>query len=173
MRWNQSSIALRRRSSGTRLPASSRPSAMGRVSSKTASLVKLRMAKLSSCAMGHGWAAPAKSMRSIVRRRRNIKDRVLGPGCQVRGSRFEVRGSRFEEKLVVGGVVDVVDDEYVDGTAGAFELQTQLLLDGGGEGGVAVGVGGLVGVLEGEVVAVAREFGLSRETVRKMLQSAV
>ena len=44
-------------SSGTRLPISSTPSATGSVSSKTASLVKLRMAKLSIHAIGQGWSA--------------------------------------------------------------------------------------------------------------------
>src|SRR5580698_1286552 len=65
-----------RRSRGTRVPASSRPSATGRVSSKMASLVKLRMAKLSIHAMGHGMASPAAVMRSMRSLRRNIRGRL-------------------------------------------------------------------------------------------------
>src|ERR1019366_3322681 len=129
-------MAVARRSRGTRVPASSRPSAMGRVSSKTASLVKLRMAKLSSCAMGEGLAVPAASMREMERVRRYTF------------ARYRVLCARRKAGLVFRWPLDVVDGEDVDGAEGAFELQAQLFLDGGGEGGVAFRVGGL----EGEVV---------------------
>ena len=58
LRRNQSSIAVFRRSSGTRAPISMTPSAVGSVSSKTWSLVKLRMAKLSSHFSGAAWRRP-------------------------------------------------------------------------------------------------------------------
>src|SRR5215475_3817509 len=51
-------MASRNRCRGTRVPISMRPSAAGRVSSNTESLVKLRMAKLSSHLMGHGSNLP-------------------------------------------------------------------------------------------------------------------
>ena len=57
-------------------PNLQQPSAIGSVSSKTASLVKLRMAKLSICAMGQWWAAPVASMRSMVSLRENIETGV-------------------------------------------------------------------------------------------------
>src|SRR6185437_14162435 len=59
--WNQSSMADFSRSSGTLLPISSTPSETGNVSSKIGSLVKLRMAKLSSHFSGHGASLPEDS----------------------------------------------------------------------------------------------------------------
>ena len=72
LRRNQSSIAVLSRSSGTLLPASSNPSPTGSVSSKTASLVKLRIAKLSIQRIGHACRPPAESTRSMEIRRANM-----------------------------------------------------------------------------------------------------
>ena len=72
LRRNQSSIAGCSRSSGTRVPASITPSPTGSVSSKIASLVKFRMAKLSIHRTGHAWRAPSESTRSIENLRMNI-----------------------------------------------------------------------------------------------------
>src|SRR5262249_45361842 len=63
---NQSSMASRRRSRGTRAPISIKPSVAGSVSSKTGSLVKLRMAKLSSHFSGQGVGLPATSYWTLI-----------------------------------------------------------------------------------------------------------
>jgi len=71
-------MEVRRRSRGTRLPTSSWPSAMGRVSSKTASLVKLRMAKVSSQWMGQGLGGVVSERYSIVTLRANMAALLRG-----------------------------------------------------------------------------------------------
>src|SRR5580658_1628508 len=57
--------------------------------------------------------------------------------------------------LVFGGHFYPVDDQDLDGAAGGFELEAQLLLDGGEDGGAGWGWGGGVGIgrpLDADVV---------------------
>src|ERR1039458_4073345 len=153
LRRNQSSIALRRRSSGTRLPASSRPSAMGRVSSKTASLVKLRMAKLSSCAMGQAWAWPAASMREMESFRRYTV------------ARYRVLCARRKAGLVLRRPFDVVDYHHLHRPSRRFQFQPKLFLQRGGDGRTAgpevAGSSGVHPLIEcefqGEIVGLGRQ----------------
>src|SRR5579859_2755548 len=83
-----------RRSRGTREPISIKPSARGRVSSKMGSLVKLRMAKLSSHLMGQGRICPSVFQETLIFREYmltdgnaviNVLEGIIFPPCGLTG----------------------------------------------------------------------------------------
>src|ERR1039458_4683474 len=97
------------------------------------------------CATSSGWASGRGAMRPI-----RWSGAANASGCTTERYRGGVG------RLIRRGPLDVIDDEDVNGGFHGFELQAELLLDGGKEAGRRVGIGGIglvIGVAQLEVIA--------------------
>ena len=65
-----------------------------------------------------------------------LENKSAGPHVDAEGA--QGRGDREEGRLICGGLLDVVDDDYFYGTFGGDELEAELLLDGGEHGWVGL-----------------------------------